>query len=73
MDPTCIKKVIMQNPWNPWLLFKVPTQLQRRYSLGGWSAHFAHRFVSGIHLEKQGLDRFEVKVPRNKSAAVCIY
>jgi hypothetical protein len=33
MDPTCIKKVIMQNPWNPWnpwLLVKVPKQLHTR-------------------------------------------
>jgi hypothetical protein len=27
MDSTCIKKVIMQNPWNPGLLLKVPKQL----------------------------------------------
>jgi hypothetical protein len=32
MDPTCIKKVIMQNPWNPWLLLKVPKQLQFKIS-----------------------------------------
>jgi len=33
MDSTCIKKVIMQNPWNPWnpwLLLKVPKQLRRK-------------------------------------------
>jgi len=34
MDPTCIKKVIMQNPWNPWLLLKVPKRCLNSYHAG---------------------------------------
>ena len=45
MDPTCIKKVIMQkpwNPWNPWLLLKVPKQL--RFFLLLWRFGLALKF-----------------------------
>jgi hypothetical protein len=63
MDPTCIKKVIMQNPWNPWnpwLLLKVPKQLQKIYL----SAEHVERLAWAVLNHGQyGLSRLSPSIP----------